>query len=148
MIKKTWQRVALLIATAFVAGLALLAGPTTTGPTAPQTAQANVIDTHFLNVGGMGVLMCRDWTTNYGDGRNSRGTCKYTKDGGRQGVLYPNERTDWHFGWADTDGFYVRRDYDVAIRRSGATLWNRWRPWGWWKKRGFYSSYQIKQYHE
>lgn len=131
-----WKRIGLLIATVLL-GSALAAG---------TAGSANAAPAKFDNVGNMAVVMCHHWTTAYGDGRNSKGTCKYTSDGGERRSLYTWQHTYYTFGWGDTDGFYVRRDHTVAVKSSGGTYWNRWHVWGWWKKRGIQEWYDIKQY--
>lgn len=105
----------------------------------PCESQAEVTglhDANYINIGSKPIVMCRDWTTAYGDGRNEPGTCKYTSDGGAQRTLYQNQTTNGTFGWTDTDGFYVNSGYNVRVRLSAAYAWQYYYATGWRKKGG------------
>lgn len=106
---------------------------------------------HFWNYNSaVPILMCRDWTTAYGDGYGSIGTCKHIADGGAKRYLYRGYTTKQTFGWNDTDGYYVKASHNVALRRTenSANSWVVSHYTGWHKKGGCSECvYEIKQYH-
>ena len=117
---------------------------------APSSASAGPHDAHFYRVGSHPVWMCKNWTTAYGDGRNSRGTCSKTSP---KRDLYYHWLTSGcgstpGFCWDDTDGFYVYGDMDVAVRHTGNAnnTWTKYKPYGWWKHAGCNCTKEIKQY--
>jgi len=152
MIKKLWQRIAFLTAGVFVAASAMLllgsGGPVSTVLGGPQVAQAEPVNGKFYNVGDHSIAMCRWWTTAYGDGRNSRGTCKKYSDGGTQCALYPDRNTYDNCFWSDAQGFYVRTAMNIATRPINGIYWVRFNDTGWWRKRAYVYRYSIKQYYQ
>jgi hypothetical protein len=96
------------------------------------------------------ILMCKDWTTAYGDGYWPAGTCKHISDGGQKRYLYRGYQTNITFGWHDTDGYYVKAYHNVAVRRTENVLnsWVKVRSTGWHKHSGCGECvWEIKQYH-
>jgi hypothetical protein len=116
------------------------------------TAQADEHDARFWNYNSaVPILMCKDWTTQYGDGYGDRGTCKHIADGGAKRYLYRGYETLQTFGWRDTDGLYVKAYHNVALRRTenSANAWVVWGRYTGWHKKGGCSGcvYEVKQYH-
>jgi hypothetical protein len=125
----------------------------TVAQVAPAQA-ANAHTAHFWNYNSSTpILMCKNWTKQYGDGRNEPGTCQHIADGGAKRYLYRGYQTNTTFGWGDTDGFYVKQGHRVAIRNTSycSNCWSRYNltgyGWGWRKKSGCWECvYEIKQY--
>jgi hypothetical protein len=125
-----------------VAGFALQLSAPAASPVAPESAAAchvggDYCEINYHNTHSKAIVVCRDWTTAYGDGVNEKGTCKYTYQGGARRTLYngqqtgnPNSSGGATFNWDDTDGFYVNAGYGARVHTDdGSWYWHTGKGW-------------------
>lgn len=124
----------------------------TAGPAQACSHGGDYCEINYKNTHNKVIVMCRDWTNFYGDGRNEKGTCEYTSDGGARRQLYngqqtgnPNSSGGATFNWDDTDGFWVNSGYNVRIRTSNGQYY--WYFATGWRKKGGCSDCLADIYH-